>query len=93
AVEDSGPGVPESAAATIFEPFNTGNAGRSSAGAGLGLAICRQIVERMGGTISLTAAPTGGALFSFEVTAPAVAVETARGPAMAEPTPHETLHV
>ncbi|MGM2969004.1 sensor histidine kinase, partial [Bacillus cereus group sp. BC44] len=27
-VDDSGPGVPEAAAATIFEPFNTGKAGR-----------------------------------------------------------------
>ena len=92
-VDDSGPGVPPSAAATIFEPFNTGNAGRSSAGAGLGLAICRQIVERMGGQIALGEAPTGGARFSFHVVAPAVEVESVAGPAMAEPTPHDTLHV
>lgn len=92
-VDDSGPGVPETAAATIFEPFNTGDAGRSSAGAGLGLAICRQIVERMGGTISLSTAPTGGARFSFSFAAPAVEIESARFPDMAEPTPHETLHV
>ena len=51
-VDDSGPGVPEAAAATIFDPFNTGKAGREGAGAGLGLAICRQIVEAHGGTLT-----------------------------------------
>ncbi|HEV2083038.1 MAG TPA: ATP-binding protein [Brevundimonas sp.] len=92
-VDDSGPGVPETAAATIFEPFNTGNAGRSSAGAGLGLAICRQIVDRMGGSIALATSPSGGARFVFSVSAPAVEVEAASESTMAAPTPHETIHV
>jgi signal transduction histidine kinase/ActR/RegA family two-component response regulator len=93
-VDDSGPGVPEAAAATIFEPFNTGEAGREGAGAGLGLAICRQIAERMGGEIELSTAPQGGARFrvSLPLSACSGAVE-AREPAMVEPTPHETLHV
>jgi signal transduction histidine kinase/ActR/RegA family two-component response regulator len=93
-VDDSGPGVSEAAAATIFEPFNTGEAGREGAGAGLGLAICRQIVERMGGRISLASSPSGGARFRVEL--PVEACEqpvSARGPAMVAPTPHETLHV
>jgi two-component system, sensor histidine kinase len=92
-VDDSGPGVPSAAAATIFEPFNTGNAGRSSAGAGLGLAICRQIVERMGGSIALASSPSGGARFEFSMLLEPVEVEDLAGPAMAEPTPHDTLHV
>ena len=93
-VDDSGPGVSEAAAATIFEPFNTGEAGREGAGAGLGLAICRQIVERMGGRIGLASSPSGGARFRVEL--PVEACEQpvlARGPAMVAPTPHETLHV
>jgi signal transduction histidine kinase/ActR/RegA family two-component response regulator len=93
-VDDSGRGVPEAAAATIFEPFNTGEAGREGAGAGLGLAICRQIAERMGGEIVLSTSPQGGARFrvSLPLQACADAAEEAE-PEMAEPTPHETLHV
>lgn len=93
-VDDSGPGVPEAAAATIFDPFNTGKAGREGAGAGLGLAICRQIAERMGGTIGLGASPQGGARFQVMLPLKACAPDTVSpAPTMAEPTPHDTLHV
>ncbi len=93
-IDDSGPGIPSSAAATIFEPFNTGNAGREGAGAGLGLAICRQIVERMGGTISVASSPQGGASFHFSLPLACAEAAVLDGvPTMAEPTPHETLHV
>ena len=92
-VDDSGPGVPEAAAATIFEPFNTGKAGREGAGAGLGLAICRQIAERMGGDIALGASPQGGARFQVRLPLrPAIQGQTA-APDMVAPTPHPTLHV
>jgi len=92
-VDDSGPGVPEAAAATIFEPFNTGKAGREGAGAGLGLAICRQIAERMGGDIALGASPQGGARFQVRLPLrPAVQAQVA-APEMVAPTPHPTLHV
>ena len=93
-VDDSGPGVPDAAVATIFEPFNTGQAGRDGAGAGLGLAICRQLVERMGGTIGLARSPQGGARFHFTLHLPCCVPEMRpAGITMAEPTPHETLHV
>jgi two-component system, sensor histidine kinase len=93
-VDDSGPGVPETAAATIFEPFNIGKAGREGAGAGLGLAICRQIAERMDGGIGLSVSPQGGARFHVVLPLTACAAEEAAAAApMAEPTPHETLHV
>lgn len=93
-VDDSGPGVPQAVAATIFEPFNTGQAGRQGAGAGLGLAICRQIAERMGGTIALSASASGGARFQVRLPlAPCDAAEAEAAPDMAAPTPHETLHV
>ena len=91
-IDDSGPGIAEAKAATVFEPFNTGDAGREGAGAGMGLAICRQIVERMDGEISVGASPQGGARFGFTVIAPsAEPVEAAV--AEAAPTSHETLHV
>ncbi|MGA0545388.1 ATP-binding protein [Brevundimonas sp. VNH65] len=92
AVEDTGPGIPEGTAARIFEPFNTGEAGRTGAGAGLGLTICRQIVEAMQGRIAVQAARDGGARFIFGMTLDR-AEEQARSGAAPEPTPHETLHV
>lgn len=93
-VDDSGPGVPDDAAATIFEPFNIGRAGREGAGAGLGLAICRQIVERMEGTIAVERSPQGGARFRFELGILQAGAEHREAAVrMAEPTPHETLHV
>jgi signal transduction histidine kinase/ActR/RegA family two-component response regulator len=93
-VDDTGPGVPDAAAATIFEPFNTGQAAREGAGAGLGLAICRQIVERMGGDIALSRSPQGGARFHFSLSLPSCGPEMrATTDVVAPPTPHETLHV
>lgn len=63
AVQDSGPGVPESERERIFERFyqldNEGNA----SGMGLGLYISRQIVTLHGGTIAAEAPDTGGTRF------------------------------
>ncbi|GAA0645674.1 ATP-binding protein [Brevundimonas lenta] len=93
-VDDSGPGVGEEAARTIFEPFNTGRAGREGAGAGLGLAICRQIVERTQGRITVDRSDLGGARFAFSLTLPrADAMDPQATDTLAPPTPHETLHV
>jgi signal transduction histidine kinase/ActR/RegA family two-component response regulator len=91
-VDDSGPGIAEAQAATVFEPFNTGDANREGAGAGMGLAICRQIVERMDGDISVAISPQGGARFRFTVAA-AAAEPVLAAIVEAEPTAHETLHV
>lgn len=49
-VTDDGPGVPEDHAETIFDLFQTSKA----KGTGLGLGICRQIIERHGGTLEVT---------------------------------------
>lgn len=52
-VQDAGPGIPEEQMAHIFEPFYRGPEVRASqkSGLGLGLAICKEIVERHHGTI------------------------------------------
>lgn len=66
-VADTGPGVPEDRLQSIFTPFQQTEAGVRLGGAGLGLAVCRQIVERMDGDISAHQNPGGGALFTFHI--------------------------
>jgi signal transduction histidine kinase len=66
-VDDEAPPVPEEDRERIFQPYHRGRNERRVRGAGLGLAICRRIVERHGGTIGVTRAPTGGNRFSFTV--------------------------
>ncbi len=69
AVADSGPGMSEEQAATIFEPFTQvdASATRRRDGAGLGLAICRSLCEHMGGKISVISAPGLGSTFRVEL--------------------------
>jgi signal transduction histidine kinase/ActR/RegA family two-component response regulator len=64
-VADSGPGVPPDRLQSIFTPFQQTEDGVRLGGAGLGLAVCRQILERMDGVIEAKANPGGGALFTF----------------------------
>ncbi len=61
-LEDSGPGLTVEQSARLFERFYRVEAGRSRSGggAGLGLAICRNIVEAHGGTIRAEPSPLGG---------------------------------
>ncbi len=59
-VEDDGPGLDEGLRRRIFEPFWTT---RDQHAGGLGLAICKRIVEDAGGSIEATTGPGGGACF------------------------------
>lgn len=70
-VEDDGPGIEESDRDRIFERFTRLDAARSGStgGAGLGLAIAREIAETHGGSIEVGSASTGGA--RFVITLPA----------------------
>jgi two-component system OmpR family sensor kinase len=65
AIEDRGPGVPSELRTRIFEPFARGRATDRAAGTGfgLGLAICRRIVDGHGGTIEVADRAGGGARF------------------------------
>jgi PAS domain S-box-containing protein len=59
-VKDSGPGIPRETLARMFDPyFSTKGHGR-----GLGLAVCRSIVGKHGGAITVESEPGRGALFS-----------------------------
>lgn len=59
-VEDEGPGIPRHERARAFTPFERGT---GSTGSGVGLAICRAIVEAHGGTLEVEDGLTGGARF------------------------------
>ena len=63
-VTDQGPGVASDDRPHVFEPFQTSNGSTST---GVGLAICRAIVEAHGGTIGVEDGPHGGACFRFTV--------------------------
>jgi|tagenome__1003787_1003787.scaffolds.fasta_scaffold20778296_2 signal transduction histidine kinase len=64
-VESQGPSIPVEDRSRIFNPFHRGRGERRARGAGLGLAICRRIVERHGGEIGVTAVNGGGNRFYF----------------------------
>jgi CheY-like chemotaxis protein len=93
-VADTGPGVPLDRLETIFAPFQQTDEGVRRGGAGLGLAVCRQIVERMGGSIAAHPNPGGGALFAFDVPLFRVAEPHAEPQAGGQAAPAErALHV
>jgi len=58
-VVDEGPGVKQADAERIFEPFVRGAARHESGGAGLGLAITKQLVRRLGGNVRVEPGPAG----------------------------------
>jgi two-component system, OmpR family, sensor kinase len=62
-VADSGPGIGDGAHSHVFERFYTGNAAQ---GAGLGLAIARELAERMDGRITVSSRP-GTTAFTLEL--------------------------
>ena len=71
AVEDDGRGIAEADVARLFQPFFT----TKPHGTGLGLFVCRQIVEEIGGRLSCRSGPGRGARFTVRV--PADGVELA----------------
>jgi signal transduction histidine kinase len=67
-VADHGPGVPEDEREHVFERFHRGKATSAESGFGLGLAIGRELAERMGGTLELATSDRGAC---FVLTLPA----------------------
>ncbi len=73
-VRDDGAGIDADRIDAIFEPFVHGS---GQDGAGLGLAICRQIIDRMGGRIWAENNPGRGATFAFDLDVERTQVEAA----------------
>jgi signal transduction histidine kinase len=68
-VSDAGPGVPAAERDLIFERFQRGRATSGQAGFGLGLAIGRELAERMGGELVLESRDGPGATFTLRLPA------------------------
>jgi signal transduction histidine kinase len=68
-VEDDGPGVAAEHRERIFQPWVQLTGGGRAGGLGLGLSICRRLVEAHGGEISLAERPGGGCRFNFTLPA------------------------
>ncbi|RYC11570.1 sensor histidine kinase [Nocardioides zhouii] len=64
-VDDQGDGVAEADRPHVFERFFRSEESRAMPGSGLGLAIVRQVIDRHGGRVEVSQAPTGGARFSL----------------------------
>ncbi|HYO68137.1 MAG TPA: ATP-binding protein, partial [Archangium sp.] len=79
-VEDNGPGIPQEVLARLFEPFFTTKP--PGKGTGLGLALCREYVSRVEGSLHAENRPEGGARFVLWLPAAGAHVP-APGPASA----------
>ena len=64
-VSDHGVGIPPQHVARLFERFYRVESGQGTKGVGLGLYICKSIVEAHGGHMSVTSAPGEGSTFAF----------------------------
>jgi two-component system, OmpR family, sensor histidine kinase KdpD len=64
-VADNGPGLPAGREEAVFQKFTRGERESSTPGVGLGLSICRAIIESHQGRISAAQRPGGGAIFTF----------------------------
>jgi signal transduction histidine kinase/DNA-binding NarL/FixJ family response regulator/HPt (histidine-containing phosphotransfer) domain-containing protein len=71
-VTDSGMGIAEDRLGSIFDDYTQADSSvsRRFGGSGLGLSICRRLVEQMGGEIRATSQPGHGSTFQFELTLP-----------------------
>ncbi len=67
-MSDQGMGIPEQELGTIFDRFSQGSSSKkSSSGTGLGLTICRELINLHGGKIWAANRPEGGGVFTFTV--------------------------
>lgn len=63
AIADTGPGISAEIGPKLFEPFTTSKA----SGMGMGLSVCRRLIEAHGGSITIESPASGGAIFRFNL--------------------------
>lgn len=66
-VKDSGCGLSEEEQKVLFKPYSQTRCGRQQTGSGLGLLICKQLVAKMQGEISVKSCPGVGSTFSISI--------------------------
>jgi signal transduction histidine kinase len=78
-VRDTGRGIPPQSMAMLFEPFRRRQkpGEYSFSGSGLGLSICRKLVEAMGSTLDVETAPEWGTRFGFVLDLPVAGAHSA----------------
>ena len=69
-MKDTGAGIPDRVLSMLFDGFRPGSVGMRFSSAGLGLAICRSLLEAMGGSLKVDTALNQGTRFSFELELP-----------------------
>jgi signal transduction histidine kinase len=69
-IEDTGRGIPDSVLAMLFDGFRPAAAGMRFSSAGLGLAICRNLLEKMASSLHVKTEIEQGTRFSFEIELP-----------------------
>jgi signal transduction histidine kinase/CheY-like chemotaxis protein/HPt (histidine-containing phosphotransfer) domain-containing protein len=94
-VEDTGVGIPPRSQHGIFQAFSQAedSTTRKYGGTGLGLHICKQIVEMMGGTIGFRSEEGKGSVFHFSVPFPIAPPETAAVNAVSTRMPRQNLRL
>lgn len=90
-IADTGPGVPDAMKLRIFEPFVTTKP--MGMGTGIGLAVCRSIVDSHGGRIEVRDAEGGGAVFSLRLPLQPAARDVPVAPAAPAPAARRRLLV
>jgi signal transduction histidine kinase/CheY-like chemotaxis protein len=87
-VADTGPGIPPELLARTFEPFFTTKP--PGVGTGLGLSLCRGIIEEHGGSIRVQSQQGRGAVFRIELPVEAVSTSAGEPPAPEASPPSQT---
>ncbi|WP_312241220.1 ATP-binding protein [Pantoea sp.] len=77
-VEDNGKGIDEKTRQRLFRPFEQGESGAADGGSGLGLYICRVLIEMMGGSIRLSSQPGQGTRVEVALSLPKMAAAAIR---------------